>query len=63
MHLMKEYYPQFVLKPRPIYHQWLSEYLAKDIYMMMKKYYKQLLIIQQLLLEMSKLDMYLLWIN
>lgn len=49
MHLMKEYYPQFVLKPRPIYHQWLSTYLAKkDFYIEEKLFCRQLPIIQRL---------------
>ena len=58
MHLMKEYYPQFVLKPRPIYHQWLSTYLAKkDFYIEDEAILQAITNHTTASMEMSKLDM------
>ena len=58
MHLMKEYYPQFVLKPRPIYHQWLSTYLAKkDFYIEDEAILQAITNHTTASVEMSKLDM------
>lgn len=30
LHLMQEYYPQYVDKPEPIWHQWLSRYVCEN---------------------------------
>lgn len=35
--IMKEYYPEFVNKPEPIWHQWLSAYEAKNTYLINDK--------------------------
>ncbi|MDD8048777.1 MAG: nicotinate-nucleotide adenylyltransferase [Thomasclavelia sp.] len=31
--LMNKYYPNYVAKPRPIWHQWLSSYMCKNVYL------------------------------
>ena len=31
--LMRKFYPQYLDKPRQVYHQWLSAYLAKNVYL------------------------------